>query len=657
MEQNLVLKEELIYYFRDMGILIYSEFKINKDNKDNNISYNKMCLKYFNLLNNENIISSLKSKINYKVCYLFYKTKIVENKENEEDEENKENEKNKEKYKNQIKYLLSKFNINLKINYYNFILLCNLIHYYNNFFNYKEIEVLFLLNQLNKFAELIIKNDIYIKDEDDSKILILLFFYYYSILSYNLFKQKKYEHSFNGTAENFYEYIAQISSELFNDNPNSPLLEKYINKYLNINIDNLINYAKKNNEKLSYFIEFFKLLLKLFDYDRKNIINKFDFSFIKYFLDSEQNLGNEKNLKINMNMINKKIILGILFRKLLFGIINYNEEFMHNLEKEWKSLKSYFNDSNNSNINFNNSINNNKISNNNNNENNIDNKNNNEIKEINNKLDYFEKIINSNQNLLLNKLKKDYNIDYKYKVDKIENLPNLIKEFNIYHKYNLKVLLQKKENDKKINNNFLQIIYYHNEIMSLTKEYIKNREEKERNEKKGKIISYGTYFVELLEKIEKKENDINFIKNNNYIKIIITRIFYNYYEIQIISETKGSSYPKDYDVEHQKFEHFINVFEIKNHLINKINGDFHFLLGRYKKAKEEYSKSMNNSDNFNCLATYFSNVISYNIDNPNQNKKIFINNLKKCLVDLKNNYENEEEYLKIRSYLEELQTF
>ena len=85
--------------------------------------------------------------------------------------------------------------------------------------------------------------------------------------------------------------------------------------------------------------------MKLFDYDRKNIINKFNFSFIKYFLDSGQNLGNEKNLKINMNMINKKIILGILFRKLLFGIINYNEEFIQNLEKEWKSLKSYFNDS------------------------------------------------------------------------------------------------------------------------------------------------------------------------------------------------------------------------------------------------------------------------------------------------------------------------
>ena len=254
MEQNKELKDEIIYYFNEMGILMYGEFMLGEEGD--------ISLKYYEFLNNPVITSSIKTKINHLVCYLFYKTKS-----------------NLELCKNKINNILSKLNDNLAINYYNFILICNLIHYYNEYFDIDENEVLFLLKKLQKFTKLIINNKIH--DEDDNLTLVILFYYYYSILLINLFKNKKYISYKYINIENFFKYIELKFNELKTGYIDDNIYrEKYDNNYFSLNLNDLNNYAERKNKKLLYFISYVKLFLSISNNKKDDRIKNFDFFFL-----------------------------------------------------------------------------------------------------------------------------------------------------------------------------------------------------------------------------------------------------------------------------------------------------------------------------------------------------------------------------------------
>ena len=165
MEQNNNLNQEIYFHFKELGIILYGEYILK--NYQNNENYmNELLTKYYIFLTNEN---NIPSKINHKVCYYYFKDEQCDSDENNEI----------------IESILSKINYDLKINYFNFILICNLIHYYNRFFEHIDSkETSFLLYQLKKFSNLIINSEQHLNDEDDSIIMIYLFFYYYSILLY-----------------------------------------------------------------------------------------------------------------------------------------------------------------------------------------------------------------------------------------------------------------------------------------------------------------------------------------------------------------------------------------------------------------------------------------------------------------------------------------
>lgn len=129
---------DIVFYFKENGILIYGEYMlINKENDE--IFVNQLLNNYYNFLKNDNNICS---KINHKICYFFCKKKYK-----------------KEDNNNKIVYCLSKLDNDLSINYYNFFLICNLIHYYNSFHLNNDKETIFLLFYLKKFSNLILNNN------------------------------------------------------------------------------------------------------------------------------------------------------------------------------------------------------------------------------------------------------------------------------------------------------------------------------------------------------------------------------------------------------------------------------------------------------------------------------------------------------------------
>ena len=580
--QNLegqTLKELILYYFTDLGILMYGEFMLN--NSHQNLS-NYISGNYLNFLKDENIKSSILSVINHTVCSLFYQTKISPS------------------CKDQIIIILSKLNNSLQINYYNFFLICNLIHYYNEYLDISEGKSLFLIKQLKKFSNLIINNEKDINEEDDSNSSVLLFFYYYSILLYCIYKNRRYEGP-KCYAEKFKEYIEQKVNNLFNNNYDDIYRFKYNNNYINLYLDNIIDNPEEyeKNQKFQYYIKFIKYYLSIIE-QRKDQKIDFNFSFYKD------------------NKLTKDIEVGLLYKKLLFLIINYDEKDMDIFEQTIKNFEK-------ENININNeNINRNIINNSNDNINNIENEyneNNNNINEdniindenniinnnienienndISSKIEYIKAIIRANKNLMRYDLLNFDKYEEKIKIDinSIKNLSmNHQHEQELYHNYNISIIEKRDFNEESLNDNiFLYIIYYHNKIVMLSKEYIHEKKSEKRDNILELCHQFSTKLKELKNQNDKK--DFNFIKNNNYLKIIITRVFYNYLELIFIDVKKNINNDEHYEEIFKEFEDIILDYDINNNLINKIKGDYYFItknLVEAEKFYEEYSVQSKN---------------------------------------------------------------
>ena len=601
MDEDTKLKNEIIYYFTDMGIIMYGEFMLN-----NSPEWQSNCESivdnYLNIIKNEKIKSSLLTKINHTVCCFFYHTKKAD-------------------HRNEINYILSKINIDLKINYYNFLLLCNLIHYYNEYLDINEDKSLFLIDQLKKFSNLILNNEKDINNNENSITLILLFFYYYSVLLYHIFKNRPYE-DYEPNAENFKEYIEQKVNNLIIKNFNDDLYRtKYDNDYIDFNLDNIIDYEQ--NKKFEYFIKFVKYFLSIIE--NRDDVQKNDFSFYK-----------DKKL-------NKDIEIGLLYRKLLYLIINYNEKDIDTFEENFKNYIIENNLINNENNIINNNEVNNSNENNNNNENNRINENENAINNMNEnynsneqtinqnnnindeninnnnmknqilyKIEYMNAIIDSNKNLLRFNLRNYDKFEEKIKID-INKTKNLSVHQELYHYYNISTLEKKEfENESIRGNLFLDIIYHHNKIVSLSKQYIGDKNSKTRDE----ILKLCEEFNDKLKNIN-FETDINFIKNNNYLKIIITRIFYNYLELLFIDVKKNINNDEHYEEKFKDFEEIISKYEIDNYLINKIKGDYYFTT-KNLALSEKFYRNYNNATQYSTLQGLFGTGVSSYIRKKNE---------------------------------------
>ena len=282
---------EIINYFKEIGLLIYGEYSLKKKP----LSYETICQKYDKFFNSEEIKPLIKTKINHKICFYFY---------------------NNKKGNQNIKLPID---LNgLKVNYYNFILICNLIHYYNEYYDIEIKEVLFLLELMKKFSKIIFKGE-GIKDTQDGLILILLFLYYYSILAINLYENTKYKYNDDDRLNsNFYDFIQNRVNNLFGEcfkEPKYQIYEKIINNdFINLKLDSLNDYSERQNDKkLEFFIKFIKFAILIMQNDEKK--QNFDYSMIQY------------------SEINKNIRINLVLRKAFFDIINDN-----NLESSLEDL-------------------------------------------------------------------------------------------------------------------------------------------------------------------------------------------------------------------------------------------------------------------------------------------------------------------------------
>jgi hypothetical protein len=607
------LYNEIVYYFKETGLLIHGEYKLKKDH----LSYENILQKYYKFLNDKEIQPLIKSKINHQICFHYYKNLKEEN-----------------------KFKLTINLDNLKINYYNFILICNLVHYYNKYYETNTKDVLFLLELMKKFSIIIFKGE-GIKDTKDGLILILLFLYYYSILAIHLYKNTQYidfkDNEYEPTSS-FFDFIQNRVNTLFADYFQDPIYQKheniFNNDFINLNIDSLRNYLeRKNDTKLIFFIKFIKFILFLMKNDENQ--HNFDYSMIQY---SDINL----NIRINL-----------FLRKAFYDIINV---YANNIKKSLEDLK--------------------KI------------KNNFLINNENTDIEYFyyKQIIQSNSNLLsFSKTNIDINKEKIEKIKKI-NTTHLSGISKKYHEYNIKVLeyvelkekeemLNKKKEENENNNEerkkynkeiknikeeinvknaeieinkeemsnniFFMIICTYNDIILMTKEY-KNKDPIKGNDRCSiceEIFRKVESFCSDLENIE-DEDKINFIKNNNYLKILISRIFYNYFILKIIR--KKNKIINEF-FEDKSFENIINKFSIKNFLVDKIRADIFFISNDDKnisEAKINYAIINNNTYN-GSLSSLFGYAFCSNESNPEKKKKYdiaCINVLDLIISKLKNHH-------------------
>jgi len=578
---------EIIYYFKEIGLIIYSEYTFKK----RSVSYENILPKYSTFLNDEEIKPLIKSKINHQICYHYY------------------NNKGKKDFKLSI-------NLNeLKVNYYNFILICNLVHYYNEYYDHdsNKKEVLFLIEQMKKFSIIIFKGE-GIKEAQNRLILILLFLYYYSILAIRLDDSKYiFKENYEPTSS-FFDFIQNRVNSLLGEYIENDSI--FDNDFINLNLDSLNNYSERKNDKqLEFFTKFIKFVMSMMGKDKNHEKQNFDFSMIQ-------------NSIINVN-----VRFNLALRKAFFDIINSN-----NIESSLEELK--------------------KIK-----ENDLEN----EIPEI--EYDYYMQIIKSNANLLsFTKNKIDIN---KENINKIKNIPNLSEISKIYHEYNLKVLendfeLEKKKDKEKRNpieeemekNIFFKIICIYNDIALKTKDYknikLENMGDRKKNKKIEEIFEKVESFCKELEIIE-DEDEIDFISKNEYLKILISRIFYNYFALKTIVQYEESHKVEMKDT-FESFKKIVDNFRIENFLVDKIKDDYSFINeeGFIKVAKYEYAK-INNITKNECLSSLLRYADSS--DKTNQNKKKIdegsIHSLRKLSDKLSDKYQLKMEIEKLIQLLNE----
>ena len=576
MIESINLKNEIFDYFTEMGILLYGEYMLKKENNPNII--NEIPSKYYTFLNNEIILSSLPTKINHHICYLFYQAKT------KQDNINNINK----------KFISILSHLEIKLNYFNFILVCNLIHYYNEFctISMRPNHIIFFLNILKNFSKLIINNEEHIKDEYESNILVLLFYYYYSILTYSLLKNTNYVCKSNLT-DNFQDYVKQKLDLLYDDDEyTSKFNNLYDNQYISLHLNELNNYAERaRNMKLDYYIRYIQFLLSIYE-DDNNEARKFDF----FFYDD--------------NKLSNEIKLNILFREYLYTLINYDEKKIEKCEKKINNNNNNSNDNDNNNNNDNDNYNNDN-NNNNDNDNNNDNNNNN----INNNNDNNNDNINNNINNINNNNNDNNNNDNNNNIN--SNINNINNNDNNNHNNN---------NDNDNNNNDNNNIIINNINNNIIINNINNNDNNINNNINDNINNNNDNNNI---NINNNEDDNNININNNiyknkldYLKVIMES------NKNLIDNNPKNNYKKNIILDKNK----INNLSI-------INDEYH----QYNIKVLE--KNVNPFDN-----NIGNNLYLYLISKNNEIAKLTEEYLKdKQRNDLDNKYEKKDQIFKICS--------
>ena len=104
-----------------------------------------------------------------------------------------------------------------------------------------------------------------------------------------------------------------------------------------------------------------------------------------------------------------------------------------------------------------------------------------------------------------------------------------------------------------------------------------------------------------------KEDTIDFISKNDYLKILISRIFYNYFALKTFAHYEDF-YKVKMTGQFECFESIVHSFEIKNFLVDKIKADYSFINKEefINEAKYKYAQINNNTNNISL-----SNLLRY----------------------------------------------
>jgi hypothetical protein len=343
-----------------------------------------------------------------------------------------------------------------------------------------------------------------------------------------------------------------LFSEYLEEDPEYLKYKKiFNNEIINLELASLSDYSERNKDtKLKFFTQFIEFVLFIMKNDEKQ--QNLDYSMIQY------------------SEINPDVRINLFLRKAFFDIINVNaENIKYSLADLQKIKDKFFKNNENPEIEY-----------------------------------YYKQIIQNNSNLLsFSKTKIDINEE---KIKKIKDIQNLSKISQKYHEYNLKVLKNngklEKEFEEEMNKNiFFYIICMYNDIALETKEYKKielnkAEEENEKDEIRNTIFEKVEFFCQNLKDINDKDK-INFIKNNNYLKILISRIFYNYFVLKVIKEYNQNFQEKMRDI-FESFKEIVNKFNINNFLVDKIYADYFFIRNEeIDKAKSNYAKINNKYQN------------------------------------------------------------
>ena len=260
---------------------------------------------------------------------------------------------------------------------------------------------------------------------------------------------------------------------------------------------------------------------------------------------------------------------------------------------------------------------------------------------------YFNEGIEINKNLLENKTQK-YERD-KYKIltemhnqlnkGKISKKSLKSKEAN--NQLNKSKINEENEKSKETNNQLIKdekkneieknlfsyIILNHNIIMNLTDELIHESDEEKKSKKRNEINIKWTEFYDYLKNLSNK--DKAYIKKYNYLKILMTRVFYNYLELLFIDQKCNKNTSENFIDKYEKFKKFVDEFDINNNLVNKIHADYYFVINGKEKAERFYSDYIK-KDPFvspaglfgHAVCLYINNIQDYNVNAINRLKQI-----------------------------------
>ena len=183
------------------------------------------------------------------------------------------------------------------------------------------------------------------------------------------------------------------------------------------------------------------------------------------------------------------------------------------------------------------------------------------------------------------------------------------------------------------NNIFLNILSKHNKIMILSKRLIDPDKKEEKKEINEKIISLCYQFFKYINNKEAKYA----ITKSNYLKIFVTRIFYNYMELLIVNKKKNNNNDWNYLSRYDKCIEVIKDLDIKCNLIKKIKADYHFINDNIKEAGELYWEYNQNNDYYSIGGRYGQAMCIYLKGGRKEYNRQVINEINDLLETIEDN--------------------